>query len=190
MLELAGCALVDGAVLGGDDAGGDGLRKRKWAADGLDPVADLGGVGVAQFNGRKRRAGVDLDDGKVGGLVDADDAGGTAKILSVGIGGELDVDFVGFVDDVVVGDDVALGIDDEAGAERFLHLAIVGAVIGAAGRLAAKEAVEEVLKVVLSLSLLTVVLIVVIARILLVGLRAELMEVRAVFRLLGQSLRY
>ena len=47
----------------------------------------------------------------------------------------------------------------------------------------------EFVGVSLSLSLLTVVLIVVIARILLVGLRAELMEVRAVFRLLGQSLR-
>jgi len=32
----------------------------------------------------------------------------------VAIGGELDVDLVGLVDHVVVGDDVALGIDDEA----------------------------------------------------------------------------
>ena len=32
---------LDGAVLGGDDAGGDGLRKGKGAADGFDPVADL-----------------------------------------------------------------------------------------------------------------------------------------------------
>ena len=73
---------------------------------------------------------------------------GRPEILGVGIGGELDVDLVGFVDDVIVGDDVALGIDDKAGAERLLHLAVIAAVVRAAGRLAAEEAVEEVLEVV------------------------------------------
>ena len=44
---------------------------------------------------------------------------------ALGIGRELDVDLVGLVDDVIVGDDVALGIDDEAGAERLAHAAAV-----------------------------------------------------------------
>ncbi len=43
--------LVDGAVLGGDDAGGDGLRETEGAADGEDPVADLRAVGVAELDG-------------------------------------------------------------------------------------------------------------------------------------------
>jgi hypothetical protein len=110
---------LDGAVLGGDDAGGDGLRQREGAADGLHPVAHLRRVGVAQLDGRQRRAGVDLDHRQIGGLVDADHARRTAQILGVGIGGELDVDLVGLLDHVIVGDDVALGIDDEARAERL-----------------------------------------------------------------------
>ena len=90
---------------------------------------------------------VDLDDGDVGLGVDADDVGGTAVVgRVVGIGGELDVDLVGLVDDVVVGDDVAARVDDEAGAEGFALVA-AGAVIAAIATLAAEEAVEEVLHV-------------------------------------------
>jgi len=61
---------------------------------------------------------------------------------------------------VVVGDDVALGIDDETGAEGFTDLAVVAILIG---DLAAEEAIEEVLEIVLALSLtLPLVLIIVI----------------------------
>ncbi len=102
-------------------------------------------VGNAEF-------GVDLDDGEVGGLVGSDYARGASEVLTVGIGGELDVDLVGLFDHVVVGDDVALGIDDEAGAERFANLTVF-AVIALVGHLAAEEAVEEVLEVVLTLAL-------------------------------------
>ncbi len=139
----------NGAVLGGDDAGGDGLRERKGAADGFNPVAHLRLVGVAELHGRQSRAGVDLDHGEVGGLVDADDARRAAEVLRVGIGGELDVDLVGLLDDVIVGDDVALGVDDEAGAERLADLAVVAAIL--IGHLAAEESVEEVLEVILTL---------------------------------------
>ena len=164
MLELPAGARVDGAVLGRDDAGGNGLRQRKRAADGLHPVAHLRGVGVAQLHGRQRRAGIDLDDRQVGGLVDADHARRTAQILGVGIGGELDVNLVGLLDHVIVGDDVALGIDDEARAQRLLHSAALVAALGR-GNLAAEEAVEKVLEVVgalslsLSLSLLLIVFV-------------------------------
>ena len=73
---------------------------------------------------------------------------GTAVVRAVvGVGGELDVDLVGLIDDVVVGDDVAARIDDKAGA-KGVALAAVGAVFSAAP-LAAEEAVEEVLHVAL-----------------------------------------
>ncbi len=76
-LELAlrdavGARFIDGAVLGGDDAGGDGLGEAEGAADGEDPVADLCAVGVAELDGGERLLGVDLDDGDVGVLIDAD----------------------------------------------------------------------------------------------------------------------
>ena len=64
----------------------------------------------------------DLDDREIRRLVCADYARGTAEFLAIRIGGELDVDFVGLLDHVIVGDDVALGIDDEAGAEGFANL--------------------------------------------------------------------
>ena len=75
--------------------------------------------------------------------------------------------------DVVVGDDVALGIDDEAGAERLAApAAVVAAVL--VGHLAAEEAVEEVLEVVLALTLAVVLIVVliVVAGILRIGLHA------------------
>ncbi len=125
VLELSARAGLDGAVLGGNDAGGDGLRQGEGAADGFNPVADLGLVGVAELDGGQRGIGVDLDDGEVGGLVGADHARRTSEVLSVGIGGELDVDLVGLLDHVIVGDDVALGVDDEAGAERLAHLSVI-----------------------------------------------------------------
>ena len=59
--------------------------------------------------------------------------------------GELDEDVVGLIDDVVVGDDVAARIDDEAGAEG-LTLAELGRLTAVAPT--AEEAVEEVLHVV------------------------------------------
>ena len=125
-------------------------------------------------------------------LSTADHARRPAQILRVRIGGELDVDLVGLLDDVIVGDDVALGIDDEARAERFLHAAALVAAIRR-GNLAAEEAVEEVLEVVGTLALLrliVVAVIAVIARILLIGLSLEVEVARPlVGRLLGQRLR-
>ena len=156
--DAVGAGLVDGAVLGGDDAGGDGLREGEGAADGENPVADLGAVGVAEFNGREGLFGVDLDDGDVGVFIDADDGGGTAWIGGiVGVAGKLDVDLVGFVDDVIVGDDVAVGVDDEAGAESAALAAVATVVVTLAAALTAEEAVEEVLHVAGGLGLVVVV---------------------------------
>ncbi len=143
-------AVVNGTVLGRDDAGGDGLRETERAADGKHPVADFGGLGVAEFDGRQRGIGVVLDDGDVGLGIDADDSRGAAlEALSiVGIAGELDVDLVGLVDDVIVGDDVAARVNDEAGAESLALAAY--AVKGSSlspPPWPAEELVEEVLHI-------------------------------------------
>ena len=83
-------------------------------------MADLERVGVAEpqlaeavaVEARRR----DLHDGDVGLVVAADD------LARVGLAvGELEVDLVGVLDDVVVGDNVALvEVDEEAGAEALL----------------------------------------------------------------------
>src|SRR5207248_415613 len=115
-----------------------------WAADGEDPVADLGAVGVAELHGRQGLRCVDLDDGDVGLGIGADDLGEMPVVEGViGVAVELDVDLVGFVDDVIVGNDVTARVDDEARAEGFA-LGVAGAVIAT---LAAEEAVEEVLHI-------------------------------------------
>src|SRR5580658_5243902 len=49
VLELPGRTLVDGAVLGRDDAGRNRLRKGEGAADGFHPVAHLRHVRVAEL---------------------------------------------------------------------------------------------------------------------------------------------
>ena len=158
VLELTGSGRIDGPVLGRDDARCNGLRQRKGTADGADPVAHLRVVGVAQLDGRQRRAGVNLDDRQVGGLIEANHVRRPAHILVVGIGGQLDVNLVGLLDHVIVGDDVALGIDDEARAQRFANLVLVPASL--VRHLAAEEAIEEVLEVALALLLVVVVAIV------------------------------
>jgi hypothetical protein len=93
---------------------------------------------------------VDLDDGEIGFFIHADHGGIVADRL--GIAHEVDLDLVGFVDDVIVGHDVALGIDDNAGAERALpHVLLRHAAT--LTTLAAKEAVKEILEGALSLAL-------------------------------------
>src|ERR1019366_9977713 len=102
--------------------GGDGLRQREGAANGFNPVAHLRHVGVAKLDDRQRGTDVDFDHCQVGRLVYADYAGRTAQILAVRVGGELYINLVGLLNHVVVGDDVALGVDDEARAERLADL--------------------------------------------------------------------
>ena len=168
VLELAACAGLDGAIFSGDDSGGDGLGEGEGTADGLDPIADVGGVRVADFDGRERDLGIDFDDGDVSGFIKTDDDGGSAFIVIVTIRGELDVDFVGLLDDVIVGDDVALGVNDEAGAEGLpdallivLTVAEAGHAVGCLAVLTTEEVIKEVLHAALAalLALLVVVIL-------------------------------
>jgi len=172
VLELACNAGLDGAVFGGDDAGGDSLSEGKGAADGFNPVPNLGLIGISHFYGWERGTAVDFDDREIRSFVGADDAGGTAEILRVRIAGKLDEDLVGFFDHVVIGDDVALGVDDEARTQRLANLSIIAAVT-LIRYLSTEEAVEEVLEIVLTLTALVLIIVVrVVAGVLRVGLDA------------------
>ena len=98
------------------------LFKAERTADGEDPVADVHAVGVAQLGGGQRLLGVNLDDGQIGFPVHTDH--GRVVGHGGGIVHQLHANAVGFLHHVVVGDDVALGIDDDAGAQRALtHVA-------------------------------------------------------------------
>ena len=103
---------VDRAVRAGDDPPGHAQPafERERVADRDDLVADLSGVGVAELDAREPDA-VDLEHGEVGRRVGADDL----RRLRVAVG-ERHLDLVRTLGDVVVGDDVAVVGDHEAGA--------------------------------------------------------------------------
>src|SRR5205085_7093927 len=68
-----GVAQAERAALRGDDADGERVFELEWVADGDGPVTLADAIGVAEWNARKRLAGVDLQQGDVGGRVAADD---------------------------------------------------------------------------------------------------------------------
>src|SRR5688572_15004699 len=123
------------APLGADDAGGDRVLEAERRADRHHPLAHLQLGRVAELH-RRQPARVDLDHCDVGAAVGADHLG-----LELALVGEAHVDLVGAVDHVRVGEDVAVGADDEARAERA-RLGLL-ARVGLAGLLARDEAAEE-----------------------------------------------
>ena len=102
------------AAPSGDDAAGDGGIEAERIADNQYPIADPRGVAVAPADIRHRMVEVDLEQRQIGLGVASDDPGGMR--LSVL---QNDRYFFGIVDDVVLGDDVAVGIDDETRAGRY-----------------------------------------------------------------------
>jgi len=98
--------------LGADDAHGDGLTDAHRITDRQDDVSDPHGVGVAKRQ-RSQAAGIDLQHREVARGIGPDDLGLEATAI-----GQFDVDVVGTVDDVMVGQDVAVLADDDAGTER------------------------------------------------------------------------
>ena len=99
-----------------DDARGHRLADAERIADREHDVADLEVVDVAERDHRQL-VEVDLQHRDVGIGVGADRAGARAAAVA-----ERDLDVVGAVDDVVVGEQVALGRDDHARAEADLAL--------------------------------------------------------------------
>ena len=77
------------------------------------PTLHVLGVADARSDAGRRRS--TFSSGEVARLVGADQLRGQRAVV-----GQLDLDVVGAVDDVVVGQDVAVGRHDDAGAERPL----------------------------------------------------------------------
>ena len=130
----------DVAALGGDDARGYGFLQSERTADGQNPVAHLHAVGVADFRRRQRVIDLNFDDCQVGLLIHADHFGvvtGRSRVFIL----QLHANAIRLFDHVAVGDDVALGINDDAGSERAL-----ANVSGIGPALAAEKFVKEILE--------------------------------------------
>ena len=84
-------------------------------ADGHDPIADFDAGGRAELHVGERLLRRDLQQREIGLRIPADDL----LDLQLRAVVEVDVDFLGAFDDVIVGDDQAfLAVDHEARAER------------------------------------------------------------------------
>jgi hypothetical protein len=124
---------ADVAAARRDDTGGHRAAEAEGIADGDHPVADadllLGELHVSELAVRV----VDLEEGEVGLVVDADDLRGVFGAVIHDDGHRL-----ALVDDVVIGDDIAVAGDDETGAEA-------GARTRLGPRIAVLELAEEAL---------------------------------------------
>ena len=95
----------------GDDAERDGLADAERVADRQHHVSDARLLHVAEHDHRQA-PGLDPDHGEVGFGIGADDIG--RRLAAIG---QADLDLVGALDHVVVGQDVAVGADDHARAQ-------------------------------------------------------------------------
>ena len=109
---------VQQATFGAHDARGhrEGERFAQGVADREHPLAHAGGVGVAEAHGRQV-ARVNLDDGHVRRRIGAHDLGGELTLVV-----QPHHHAVRARNHVIVGEDVAVRRDDEAGAGPLLHL--------------------------------------------------------------------
>jgi hypothetical protein len=101
----------DGAALGTDDAGGDGLLKTEGTAHGHDPLSYGQGIRIPQFQGGEAIGTLDADEGQIRVGITPYDLG--SVLLAAG---KADLDFIRRFDDVVVGHDIAVFTDNEARA--------------------------------------------------------------------------
>ncbi|PRD36405.1 UNVERIFIED_CONTAM: hypothetical protein NCL1_08904 [Trichonephila clavipes] len=149
--RAAGIARIDGDIgldeghvgiagqrarLGADDAGGGRVVEAERRADGQHPLADAQLRGIADLH-RRQVGGGDLDQRDVGARVGADDLG-----LDLAAVAEAHGDLVGLVDDMVVGQHIAVAADDETGAEGLPGAGLLRL------RLEAVEATQQLLDVV------------------------------------------
>ena len=102
------------ATEGAHDPGGHRVLEPEGIADGNHPLPHAELVRIAELDGNQVRGAVDLDERDIRLRIAADDLG-----LELLAGVELDDDLVGVLDDVVVGENVAGGVDDEPGAEAL-----------------------------------------------------------------------
>jgi hypothetical protein len=100
-------------VHGRDDPGAHAVAEPHRVADGDDRLADHQVAAVAQGQGLERPVALDLQHRQVGLRVAADQV--RVELPPVG---QLHLDLAGTVDNVVIGDEVAVLVDEEAAAQR------------------------------------------------------------------------
>ena len=101
-----------------DDAVGHGLADGERIADGEHHVADLERVGIGELErGEALVLRLEAQHREIRARILEHDLG-----LEFALVGERDLDLVGALDDVIVGDHEAGGVDEDAGAERALDL--------------------------------------------------------------------
>ena len=123
-----------------DDAAGDCLADAEGIADGKHEIAHLHRIGIGELDGRQVAPDVadDAQDREIGALVLQHDLG-----IELAAIGERHTDLIGKLNDVIVGDDQAIGADDDPGAERALHALAGPATEGVAEELAEEGIGEE-----------------------------------------------
>ena len=113
-------AVRQGARLGRDDAGAGAVLEAEGGADGQHPFTDPGIAGAAHLH-RGQVLGRNLEHGHIAGLVQAHHLG-----LELPLVVELDGNLVGAVHHVSIGQDGAVGRDDETGTKAaHRHLALL-----------------------------------------------------------------
>ncbi len=117
-------ARLDVAAARRHDAGRHGAAQAERIADRHHGLANAQLGGVAELHGRQRLVALDLEHGEIGLLVSTQQFGRQLAAVRQGDG-----DRVGLTGDVIVGDDDAGRIDDEAGAHGLrlgmrAHLAL------------------------------------------------------------------
>ncbi len=115
---------ADETRLCADDAERDGVPETERVTDGQDVLADAKPARSAEANRGEVVAALDLEEGEIELGIATDHVRRELAVVP-----EADRDEVGVVHDVLVGDDVALRVDDEPGA-RALTLASRRAAIG------------------------------------------------------------
>ena len=128
-------AVVADADLGARERRNDALRHRladaERIADGDDEIADLERVGIAKLEHREILAALELQHREIGARIAQHDLR-----LELALVGERDLHLGHALDHVIVGDDEARRIDDDARAERLLHPLVLAS-------LAAEETAED-----------------------------------------------
>src|SRR5262249_47929889 len=119
------------AAFGADDTRRDAPLEAEGRADSDSPFAHLHAVRIADGGVLQLVAGFDMNYGEVALAVRTDEF----RLVLLGIVEEFYLDAVGAIDDVVIGNDIAVGVDDHAGT----HL-----VAALAGNYVAEEAAHHV----------------------------------------------
>ncbi len=106
-----------GARQAGHDAGGHGLANTERIADGHRDIPNLDPVAVGHANHRQHRTfGIDLEQREIEAGIGKQDLGLELAAIT-----QRHQYLIGAFDDMIVGDDQAIGANDHAGTQRLLH---------------------------------------------------------------------